>query len=47
LAAGVGQVTEKTMDANPSVKGRFIVQDLGKITDEARAKESEVRGAGL
>jgi hypothetical protein len=38
IGGGIGQVTEKTMEASPNAKGRFIVQDLGKIIDEARAK---------
>lgn len=38
VGGGIGQVTEKAMEASPHVKGRFVVQDLGKIVDEARAK---------
>lgn len=38
VGGGVGQVTEKTLEENPQVKGRFVVQDLGAIIEEARAK---------
>lgn len=38
VGGGIGQVTEKAMEASPHVNGRFVVQDLGKIVDEARAK---------
>lgn len=38
VGGGIGQVTEKTMETVSNVKGRFIVQDLGKIVDEAREK---------
>ncbi|EXJ57044.1 hypothetical protein A1O7_07388 [Cladophialophora yegresii CBS 114405] len=39
VGGGIGQVTEKAMEAHPAIKGRFLVQDLGKIIDEARAKK--------
>jgi len=38
VGGGIGQVTEKTLEENPGIQGRFVVQDLGKIIDEARAK---------
>jgi 16S rRNA A1518/A1519 N6-dimethyltransferase RsmA/KsgA/DIM1 with predicted DNA glycosylase/AP lyase activity len=38
VGGGIGQVTEKTLEENPQVKGRFVVQDLGAIIEEARAK---------
>lgn len=38
VGGGIGQVTEKTLEENPELKGRFIVQDLGAIIEEARAK---------
>jgi 16S rRNA A1518/A1519 N6-dimethyltransferase RsmA/KsgA/DIM1 with predicted DNA glycosylase/AP lyase activity len=39
IGGGIGQVTEKTMEVLPSVKGRFVVQDLGKIIEEAKSKK--------
>ncbi|ETI25921.1 hypothetical protein G647_02698 [Cladophialophora carrionii CBS 160.54] len=39
VGGGIGQVTEKAMEAHPAIKGRFLVQDLGKIIDEAKAKK--------
>ena len=39
VGGGVGQVTEKVMEANPQLQGRcFILQDLGPIVEQARAK---------
>ena len=38
VGGGVGQVTEKVMEENPQVKGRFVLQDLGPIVEQARAK---------
>lgn len=38
VGGGIGQVTEKTLEENPQVQGRFVVQDLGAIIEEARAK---------
>jgi 16S rRNA A1518/A1519 N6-dimethyltransferase RsmA/KsgA/DIM1 with predicted DNA glycosylase/AP lyase activity len=38
VGGGIGQVTEKTLEENSQVKGRFVVQDLGAIIEEARAK---------
>jgi hypothetical protein len=40
VGGGVGQVTEKVMEANPQLQGRcFILQDLGPIVEQARAKD--------
>jgi O-methyltransferase domain len=40
VGGGVGQVTEKVMEANPQLEGRrFILQDLGPIVEQARAKD--------
>lgn len=38
VGGGVGQVLELVMKENPSVKGRFILQDLGPIIEQARKK---------
>jgi hypothetical protein len=38
VGGGVGQVTEKVMQENPNLKGRFVLQDLGPIVEQARAK---------
>ena len=38
VGGGVGQVTEKAMEENPQLKGRFVLQDLGPIIEQARAK---------
>ncbi|KIY03531.1 uncharacterized protein Z520_00222 [Fonsecaea multimorphosa CBS 102226] len=38
VGGGHGQVTQKVMEENPHLKGRFVVQDLGAIIDEARAR---------
>jgi hypothetical protein len=38
VGGGVGQVTEKVMEENPQLKGRFVLQDLGPIVEQARAK---------
>jgi 16S rRNA A1518/A1519 N6-dimethyltransferase RsmA/KsgA/DIM1 with predicted DNA glycosylase/AP lyase activity len=38
VGGGVGQVIEKVMEENPQVKGRFVLQDLGPIVEQARAK---------
>lgn len=38
IGGGIGQVTEQVMAANPQVKGRFVVQDLGATVEEALAK---------
>lgn len=39
VGGGIGQVTEKTLEENPGLKGRFVVQDLGAIIEEAQAKK--------
>jgi hypothetical protein len=39
VGGGIGQVTEKAMESHPAIKAQFLVQDLGKIVDEARAKK--------
>jgi hypothetical protein len=39
VGGGVGQVTEKAMEENPQLKGRFVLQDLGPIVEQARAKD--------
>lgn len=38
VGGGIGQVTEKVMEDTPNARGRFVVQDLGKIVTEAKAK---------
>lgn len=40
VGGGVGQVTKRVMEANPQLQGRcFILQDLGLIVEQARAKD--------
>ncbi|KAH0848344.1 Demethylsterigmatocystin 6-O-methyltransferase [Fonsecaea pedrosoi] len=41
IGGGHGQVTQKVMEENPHLKGRFVVQDLGAIIDEARARNPQ------
>ncbi|OAP63286.1 hypothetical protein AYL99_02513 [Fonsecaea erecta] len=41
VGGGHGQVTQKVMEENPHLKGRFVVQDLGAIIEEARARNPE------
>jgi hypothetical protein len=38
VGGGVGQIIEKVMQENPNLKGRFVLQDLGPIVEQARAK---------
>ncbi|EXJ67430.1 uncharacterized protein A1O5_09443 [Cladophialophora psammophila CBS 110553] len=38
VGGGHGQVTQKVMEENPHIKARFVVQDLGAIIEEARAR---------
>lgn len=39
VGGGIGQVTEKVMQENSHLKGRYVLQDLGPIVEEARAKQ--------
>ncbi|KAK5050495.1 hypothetical protein LTR84_003776 [Exophiala bonariae] len=41
VGGGIGQVTEKTLEENAGLKGRFVVQDLGAIVEEAREKNPQ------
>lgn len=38
VGGGVGQVLELVMKDNPSIKGRFVLQDLGPIIEQERKK---------
>ncbi|KIW97559.1 uncharacterized protein Z519_01143 [Cladophialophora bantiana CBS 173.52] len=38
VGGGHGQVTQKVMEEHPHIKARFVVQDLGAIIEEARAR---------